>query len=264
MQSPLFDTHYAALFGERWSKLKAALQHDQPKALLVSSWADLPSYRLDRASLFVAAEVEVPPDGLWLDLCSAPGGKALAVISRLMGGCTSHLNELSDARRARLKAVLHDHLPPEVMSSIHVFGRDGSKWGVHSPDTYDAVLVDAPCSGERHLLQRSEQLKGWKPSISKRLQVRQHALLCAALDAVKPGGVVVYSTCALSPLENDGVIQKLAKSRKGQWVIAPVSDEVKAFSEQTEFGYLFTPDRTFENGITGLGPMYLSKIRRKS
>jgi len=258
-----FDAHYASLFGERWPQLKAALLEEQPKAELANPWPGLSNYRLDRASLLVAGEVECPESGLWLDLCSAPGGKALAVISRLLGQCRSHLNELSDNRRARLKAVLHDHLPPHVLDRVQVFGHDGSRWGLHYPSTYDAVLVDAPCSGERHLLEKPASLRDWKPGTSRRLQLRQHALLCSALDAVKPGGVVVYSTCALSPVENDGVLQKLKKSRNGQWSKVEVNPIVREYGEATEFGYLFTPERKFADGVFGMGPMYLSKIRRE-
>jgi 16S rRNA C967 or C1407 C5-methylase (RsmB/RsmF family) len=167
------------------------------------------------------------------------------------------LNEFSRERRARLKAVLYDHLPAEVVSDrCQVTGHDGQRWGLFEQKSYDAVLVDAPCSGERHLLKTPRELGQWKLSRSKILQVRQHALLCAALEAVKPGGVVVYSTCSLSSVENDGVIAKLQKSRAERFELLPLVGEANSVGEPTEFGRIFLPDRG-----AGMGPMYVARLR---
>jgi 5-methylcytosine rRNA methyltransferase NSUN4 len=122
------------------------------------------------------------------------------------------------------------------------------------PREFDRVLVDAPCSGERHLLMGGDELKNWTPSRSKQLSVRQHSLLCAALDATKDGGTVVYSTCALSPLENDGVIRKLLKSRKDQFTVVKSSDSA---GEATEFGRIYLPDVS-----GGSGPIYCAVLKR--
>lgn len=253
MGKAAFDEFYAKIFGERWTSLYKSLAEPLVKARLRNPLIEGRDYFLDPASLEVARQLEVPEGGQWLDLCSAPGGKALAVIFSRRGECTSVLNEISKARRARLKAVLFDHLPSEVMARVRITGHDGTRWGLYEKNAYDCVLVDAPCSGERHLLESPTELKLWKPSRSRHLSVRQHALLCAALDAVRPGGLVVYSTCSISPLENDGVIEKLGESRVGQWTSEVVQS---GLGEETKWGRLILPDRG------EAGPMYMARLRK--
>ncbi len=105
---------------------------------------------------------------------------------------------------------------------------DASRWGLSKTEEFDRILVDAPCSGERHLLKKPLELARWSLKGSKGLVVRQHALLCSALDCLKPGGRLVYSTCSIQPAENDGVIERLKKSREGEFeverVAAPIGE----------------------------------------
>ena len=93
-----------------------------------------------------------------------------------------------------------------------------------------------------------------EPKKSENLAQRQYALLCAALLAVKPGGIVVYSTCSINPKENDQVIARLLK-RKGddfQLLNLPLPEG----AEKTQFGVQFMPD------VCGFGPMYCCKLQR--
>lgn len=71
------------------------------------------------------------------------------------------------------------------------------------------VLVDVPCSSERHLIHDESELRKWTPRRSATLAKKQYELLLAALRTVRVGGIVVYSTCSISSLENDGVIAKV-------------------------------------------------------
>jgi 16S rRNA C967 or C1407 C5-methylase (RsmB/RsmF family) len=80
------------------------------------------------------------------------------------------------------------------------------------------------------------------------LAVRQHALVCSGLDALKAGGVLAYSTCSISPLENDGVIDRLFKSREGQFKVR----NLETGGEPTKHGRIFLPDQS------GAGPLYTS------
>jgi 16S rRNA C967 or C1407 C5-methylase (RsmB/RsmF family) len=126
---------------------------------------------------------------------------------------------------------------------------------LYETEAFDRVLVDAPCSGERHLLANKSELEVWSPARSKNLAVRQYALLASALAVVKRGGRVVYSTCSISPLENDGVVAKLLKKRPGEVrILKPegLSDK----TEPTEHGAIVLPDRD------GRGPIYFSVIER--
>ena len=79
-------------------------------------------------------------------------------------------------------------------------------------------------------------------------------MLVSAMDVVKKGGIIVYSTCALSPVENDGVIEKLEKKRTGRFKL--VTPDIP-FGEPTKYGWHILPDTS-----GGRGPMYIAKIMR--
>ena len=98
-----------------------------------------------------------------------------------------------------------------------------------------------------------ESLKDWATSRSKQLSMRQHSLLCAALDATRSGGRVVYSTCSVSSRENDGVLKQLHKSREGQFRLVRNADTA---GEATEFGRIYLPDRDYG------GPIYCAVVEK--
>ena len=186
-------------------------------------------------------------------MCAAPGGKSLVIASLLANHGKLTLNDRSANRRARLKQVLRDHLEPTWLQNIEVTGHDATKWGLYEQNKYDKVLLDAPCSSEQHVLHNEKYLLEWSPSRTKRLAQQQYAMILAAFDVVKPDGIIIYSTCSISPLENDGVVEKLLKKHK-KAIIEPIEHDV---GETTVYGRLFLPDIS-----DGAGPMYISKIRK--
>lgn len=204
-------------------------------------------YLLDYASALVVEQLHVGPFDRVLDLCAAPGGKSIAIAQFLSADGHLTANESLPDRCARLKRNLKDHIPTNFVPWV-VTQRNGSTW--HEPCRYTRVLVDAPCSSERHLLlhARDEENKGvksraqdggrdseeegeagggridkrgkrggggglaslreWQLSHSKQLALSQVALLQRGIEACCEGGRIVYSTCSLSPLENDGVVEQ--------------------------------------------------------
>lgn len=215
------DEVFSQAYGARWAEsLKPALLLP-PAKVQVQVWPEfhvaegaLPqAYAMDRASLEPVRALELVPGMSYLDLCSAPGGKALVAIGLTAAKITARFNDVSRDRLARLKAVLHDYLPEEIVAQLRITCADGARIGGREPESYDAVLADVPCSAERHHLLAND-MAAWSWGGSKRLSVRQHALLCSALDSTRPGGRVVYSTCSLSSLENDGVIKANEKSQR--------------------------------------------------
>lgn len=219
-------------------------------------------YVMDPASIFPAAALadrfaDLTPSGSLevLDLCAAPGGKSLILAESLPAGGRLTCNEMSDRRRARLRAVLEDYLPSEVLQSVKVTGHDGARWCLHETEVFDAVLVDAPCSGERHLLDDPEELGNWSPARSKNLAVRQYSLVASAHAVLKTGGIMAYSTCSISPSENDGVIARLLKKRAGEVRVLPIDVEI---GEATEHGRMILPDQS------GYGPIYWAVLQKIS
>ena len=248
----LFDDFYKEIYPRRWDALKKALL--QPgKHMELNISPEKLTYYLDKASWTAAMTLPLEPGFRVLDMCAAPGGKSLILASRLEGTGSLTCNELSPNRRKRLKTVLQDHLPDEWQESIKVTGFDAAKWCLYEKEVYDAVLLDAPCSSERHLLHSPSILNQWSPGRTKNLAVRQYSLAVSALEVLKPGGWLLYSTCSLSPLENDGVIARMLKKRKGLFEVVEADNKE---GESTEYGKIILPDRG------DWGPIYYALLKK--
>ncbi len=160
----------------------------------------------DEGSQLVARAVTVAPiegddTGRWLDLCAGPGGKA-AMIGALAEIDDAALDAVEPSEhRAELVRTSVKGLPV----TVHV--ADGRDSGL-TPG-YDRVLVDAPCTGLGSLRRRPEARWRRTPSDVPELVALQRQLLLAALELVRPGGVVVYSTCSPHPAETVGVVESV-------------------------------------------------------
>lgn len=252
----LFDSYFQKIYGERWEGLKQALL--QPAERIQRSCFDgYAEYTLDSASVRVAQVLGVQPGDQVLDMCAAPGGKTLILLEALKGRGALVANELSSARRRRLDEVIRDHAPESMRAIARVTGYDGNLFGLKRAGEFDRVLLDAPCSSERHLLEDDAEMKEWKESRTKQLAKRQYSLLCSAILSLKPGGTVVYSTCSISPLENDEVIERVLDRKSDQVALDENVDDLLDL-ERTRFGFVIFPDRA-----AGAGPMYMSRLVRK-
>ncbi|XP_015240539.1 PREDICTED: putative methyltransferase NSUN3 isoform X1 [Cyprinodon variegatus] len=164
-------------------------------------------YLLNAASLLPVLALQVRDGDKVLDLCSAPGGKAVAI----MQSATPDLlccNEPDPHRREWLAKTLESFLPASLSSRVMVSAQDGRSVGQSESGFYDKVLVDAPCSNDRSWLYSSDRHRGQQRLEHRsRLPLLQAQLLRSAISAVRPGGVVVYSTCTLSSLENSAVVE---------------------------------------------------------
>ncbi len=281
-----FDAFYAAQYGERWPTLKQALLAPRQHVAIYNPYAAggvidcTPGlsgisfvhrvasqhaaphatdnglynyYFLDAASIFPVEALDIHPGERVIDLCAAPGGKSLLCAYKLAGEGHLTANDRSNNRRMRIHRVMDEYLPEQVRHIVQITGHDATRWSQYEQDAYDKVLLDAPCSSERHVLEHPSELAHWAPGRSKALAITQFAMLASALAIVKVGGTIVYSTCALSQLENDDVIAKLHKKRAGQFEI---QHPTFAFGTATTYGWQVLPDRD------GWGPFYLAVIRR--
>jgi len=163
---------------------------------------------------------------------------ALAGTGRLVS------NDRSSDRRARLRRVVEEHLPPRSRANVTITGHDASTWGLHEKEIYDRILLDAPCSSERHLIHSPVHLAQWSPGRTKALARQSMAMLCGALEALKPGGWLLYSTCSISPEENEALLERFEAKRRGCWSLAEKE--------------LILPDE-FE----GEGPLFWALIQKK-
>jgi 16S rRNA C967 or C1407 C5-methylase (RsmB/RsmF family) len=247
-----FDNYYKSLYDLRWDKLKESLLKE--KKNIEYSENLLKPYFFDEASLFCANLLEISEGDNILDMCAAPGGKSLVLASKLKGNGHLTSNDRSRTRRSRLHNVIKTHLCDEYRENISVTGHDATKWGLYEQNIYDKILLDAPCSSERHVLGDSSYLNKWSLNRPKHLSYQQFAMLAAALEAVKIGGIILYSTCAITPLEDEDVIRKLYKKRSGRFELINFDCDI---AEDREYGKIVLPDVS-ENR----GPLYFCLIRR--
>jgi len=273
----------------------------------------LSHWNMDLASVLAACVLRARPGNRVLDLCAAPGGKSLALAqmlwpelyadhtsssqstSEIQSTCL-HSNEFDHARHKRLLANMQSYLPPSLFAddAVKVVRIDGTdKSAVHElplgPGSYDKVLLDAPCSSERHVIQAhvkaasagqvADEIANWKSSHTKSLAKTQAALLMTALKAVKLGGKVLYATCSISQEENDNVIErameavkrerkKNSDSAQSAWKIrvdsafesdASGKDLLESMTEATKYGRIALPDHPAGGRW---GPLYFCLIQK--
>ncbi|NWX15099.1 NSUN4 methyltransferase, partial [Aegotheles bennettii] len=168
----------------------------------------LDCYLMDAASLLPVLALSVQPDDFVLDLCAAPGGKTLALLQTGICGYLA-ANDVSVSRTKRLHQILHSYVPKEIRETVSVTSYDGRDWGELKGGTFHKVLVDVPCTTDRHSVMEEENNIFHKRRTKERqmLPMLQLQLLMAGILATKPGGEVVYSTCSLCPLQNECVIE---------------------------------------------------------
>jgi 16S rRNA (cytosine967-C5)-methyltransferase len=158
----------------------------------------------------VLARAEVTgSDEHWLDLCAGPGGKAalLAAIAAQRGA-----RVLANERQPHRATLVAQGVRAARGGMIGVVAGDGTR-GAWAPGTFDRALVDAPCSGLGALRRRPESR--WRRTEQDVVDLvgLQTALLLAALDSVRPGGVVVYATCSPVVAETAGVVEAVLTDR---------------------------------------------------
>lgn len=249
-----FERYYGDLFGTRWKSLKESLYEPVRQEVIEGRSGLL--YYLDAGSKEAAMALPLPESGSILDMCAAPGGKTLILAQRMSSQSLLIANELSAERRNRLIRVLDDHLETTTRERVGVTGRDAARWSRFEKSSHDAILLDVPCSSERHVLASQPHLDQWSPARVRNLAFRQWALLSGAWLVLKPGGYLVYSTCALSPAENDEIIGKLVNKYDD---VEPTQPDFSSDAEQTRFGRHILPDAT-----RGAGPIYYSLLRKKA
>lgn len=274
-------------------------------------------WNLDAASSLVAHLLDVQQGENVLDLCAAPGGKSVSLAQniwahyhaddsdakskasqekRLQLG-TLHSNEADTPRQRRLAENLRAYLPKALFDSQRVVTLrvDGASPKAHyelvvktSDGTvnYDKVLVDAPCSSERHIIhahakarlggREAPEMANWRPGSSKRLAETQLKLLMTGLRVAKVGATIMYATCSIEPTENDGVIEKMLSQvekerKKGvKWSVkvglrAGTGDDVleaeleKSWAERTKHGWIVLPDHP---GGGKWGPLFFAVLTK--
>ncbi len=162
------------------------------------------------ASMAAVWALDPQPGEEVLDLAAAPGGK-----TSLIAACMNNQGRLAAvepvrARFFRLKA----NLQRLGVRNAQLYLKDGTVVGRLVPGRFDRVLLDAPCSSEAQFTRLNPaSWAHWSLKKVRNSAALQSRLLRSATEALKPGGVLVYSTCSLSPEENECVLDALLRER---------------------------------------------------
>ena len=160
-------------------------------------------YLIDASSLLVSYYLPTKNDDLVLDLCSAPGGKT---ISLLLNNLNKNLNVIANDLSHQRALELSKNIERQGFSNVIVTNNDFSKIYKFYQNKFNAIILDAPCSGSAMFRKNSLAKEDWTINKVLSLQERQKELIKMAHFMLKEDGYLIYSTCSFSKEENEDVV----------------------------------------------------------
>lgn len=166
-------------------------------------------YLQEPSAMTPASRIPIEPGDFVLDLCAAPGGKATAAGAALKGEGLLVANDISNSRA---KALLRN-LELFGIHNVFVANETPAKLEKAFPEFFDKIILDAPCSGEGMFRKEDALAKDWTPEKSKELALLQRELIMQTANMLRPGGLLLYSTCTFAPDEDEGCVSYLLENR---------------------------------------------------
>lgn len=163
-------------------------------------------YYLQEPSAMAPAQLlPIEPGDKVLDLCAAPGGKTTELGARLKGKGVLVCNDIS---ASRAKALLKNVELFGIRNAV-VLNETPERIKEHWKGYFDKILIDAPCSGEGMFRKEASMMKNWEDAGTESYVRLQTEILSSVPDMLKPGGMLLYSTCTFSPEEDEEQVQSL-------------------------------------------------------
>lgn len=162
-------------------------------------------YLQEPSAMTPANRLPVSPGDKVLDVCAAPGGKATELGAKLGGEGVLVANDISNSRA---KGLLKN-LEVFGIGNVLVISEEPGKLEDYFPEYFDKILIDAPCSGEGMFRKDKKMLKAWEEHGPEFFSKLQRSIVTQAARMLKPGGMMLYSTCTFDPRENEGTIAYL-------------------------------------------------------
>jgi 16S rRNA C967 or C1407 C5-methylase (RsmB/RsmF family) len=224
-----------------------------------------------------------------LDICASPGSKTLQALEIVSGSATQGkrgrviANDVHSSRLDSLRAAVHrSGLPESLTSRVTYTNYDASTFPApKSEKLFDAIICDVPCSGDGTIRKDKHILPMWSPNISNSMHGLQLKILRRALELVKVGGVVCFSTCSLNPVEDEAVVAAALRGgtddalyelldwpqsslpgflrRPGvhTWKVAFYGQDIKGTNDDGDFGslsYFDSHGNALDAGVKEAGP----------
>lgn len=195
-----------------------------------------------------------------LDICAAPGGKSTLINSLMNKESLLVANEIIKSRAD----VLVQNLSKWGTCNTLVTNNDPQRFSELN-SFFDAIVIDAPCSGSGLFRKQPEAIDEWSQDHVKACSIRQQKILSDILPSLKENGILFYSTCSYSVEENEEVVAKLVNEFEMEYVPLPIDKDWGIV--ETEYGYRFYPHLTKSEGFfcavlrkkNNSGSLYISK-----
>ena len=162
-------------------------------------------YLQEPSAMAPAAVLPVEPGDRVLDLCAAPGGKSTELGAKLQGEGLLVSNDISNSRAKALLKNLELFGIPNICVTSETPEKLASVFGPY----FDKILVDAPCSGEGMFRKDPDLIKSWLDRGPEAYAPIQREILASAVRMLKPGGLLLYSTCTFAQIEDEDMIEWL-------------------------------------------------------
>ncbi len=199
-------------------------------------------YYLQEASAMAPVVLLDPQPGERVcDLCAAPGGKSTQIAGRLQGKGFLLCNEINP-KRAK---ILSRNIERLGVANALVTNEHPENLARRLPEFFDRVLVDAPCSGEGMFRKEEAAVTDWRVQTVQMCAGRQGEILASAAALLRPGGVLVYSTCTFAPEENEQVIARFLEENPD---FSPQPVQAPWFAEGTQATYRLWPHKLLGEG----------------
>ena len=196
--------------------------NDRPAFTFDPDWHAGRYYVQDASSMFISHVIKhlIHEPVRYLDLCAAPGGKTTAALQALPTGSLVVANEIVPPR-ARVLAdniirwgnphcVVTSNAPAQIGKLTHFF---------------DVIATDVPCSGEGMMRKDDEAVSQWSPQLVEQCAERQRGILTDAWNALRPGGLLIYSTCTYNRQENEEIADFIVRELGAVSLEVPIEED---------------------------------------
>lgn len=187
-------------------------------------------YVQEPAAMAPAECIDIDPDWTVLDMCAAPGGKSTQLKNKLGERGLLISNEIIPSRCK----ILTGNIERLGLLNTVTTCMDSGKLAKNFPETFDLIMVDAPCSGEGMFRKEEIAIAEWSTENVEKCATRQTEILENAVKCLKDGGYIIYATCTFSLEENEKVIDTFLQNHP-EFEIVPVKESIKNYTSDGIF-----------------------------